>query len=156
MLAAVVWERAFSSQRAVKILSRVSPSSFVFHSVYSVYENVVLACILSHGPRRRARLYCVVGDQFGEANSVSAQVEVKLSGGVDGRLQGEGDVQTVPCDQTADACQSRVPVSGAAPVYFSDAQTLPTTVLTKKKNTISIDPAVLRLVTAQGMSGTDR
>lgn len=101
---------------------------------------------------------CTDGDPF-----------VQTLGGrfqVDGRLQGEENVQTISCDQTANACQIRVPAPGAALVYFSDdaqsaasapgqdAQTFPTTVLTKTKNTVSIDPAVL--ATAQGMSGKDR
>ncbi|KAI0739385.1 glycoside hydrolase family 79 protein [Daedaleopsis nitida] len=170
------------------------PDNNEFNPVYSVYENGVLARMVMinyltdpSGAHDYTATVNVGGDQFGEANSVPAQVKVKYLlapsvsekdnitwggqtlGGrfqVDGRLQGEENVQTVPCDQTANSCQIRVPAPGAALVYFSDdaqsaasapgqdAQTFPTTVLTKTKNTVSVDPAVL--ATAQGMSGKDR
>ena len=84
---------------------------------------------------------------------------------VDGRLQGAPDVQTVPCDTNTNVCQIRVPAPGAAVGFFSadaqdaagegeGAQTFPTTVLTKTKNTVTIDPSVL--ATSNGMSGKDR
>ncbi len=71
----------------------------------------------------------------------------------------------MPCDQNANTCTIRVPAPGVALVFFSDAaqqqagatpsvETFPTTVLTKTKNTVSIDASVL--ATAQGMSGKDR
>lgn len=84
---------------------------------------------------------------------------------MDGRLKGEENVATVPCDQNANTCTIRVPAPGVALVFFSDAaqqqagatpsvETFPTTVLTKTKNTVSVDASVL--ATAQGMSGKDR
>ena len=73
-------------------------------------------------------------------------------------------MQTVQCDQTANSCTVKVPAPGAAIVYFSqDAQaaiaseaysTYPTTVITKTKNTVTIDPSVL--ATSNGDSGKNR
>ena len=83
----------------------------------------------------------------------------------DGRWKGEEVVQDVPCDQAQNMCQIRVPAPGAALVFFSDeaqaaavggeeVQTFATTVNTKVKNTVSIDPEVL--ATSNGESGKQR
>nr|VWO95148.1 Sphingosine-1-phosphate lyase [Ganoderma boninense] len=82
----------------------------------------------------------------------------------DGRWQGEENVQTVQCDQNANSCVVTVPAPGAAIVYFSsDAQsaianeqysTYSTTVITKSKNTVTVDPSVL--ATSNGEGGKNR
>lgn len=83
----------------------------------------------------------------------------------DGRWKGEENIQTVQCDQTANSCQIKVPAPGAALVFFSDdaqaaavgeadVQTFATTVQTKVKNTVSMDPAVL--ATSNGDNGKNR
>ncbi|KAI0742962.1 hypothetical protein C8Q80DRAFT_945246 [Daedaleopsis nitida] len=128
----------------------------------------------------------VGGSGFNEANGVPASVKVKylrapsvsekdnitwagrtLGGrfASDGRWQGEEDIETVPCDQTQNMCQIKVPAPGAALVYFTDdaqqaaadvgdVQTFATTVQTKIKNTVTVDPAVL--ATSNGDSGRSR
>ena len=62
----------------------------------------------------------------------------------DGRLTGTEDVQTVPCDTTAQTCSVKVPAPGFALVFLSDAalaevdgapETFSTTALTKTQNT---------------------
>lgn len=84
---------------------------------------------------------------------------------VDGRLKGTEDVKTVQCDQTANTCQIKVPAPGAALVFISDAaqqqaaapdsaSTYATTVVTKTKNTATVDPAVI--ATSNGQSGKNR
>ncbi|OJT10820.1 Beta-glucuronidase [Trametes pubescens] len=84
---------------------------------------------------------------------------------VDGRLKGTEDVQTVQCDQTANTCQIKVPAPGAALVFISDtaqqqaaapdsASTYATTVVTKTKNTATVDPAVI--ATSNGQNGKNR
>ena len=82
----------------------------------------------------------------------------------DGRWKGDENIQTVQCDQTANSCVVKVPAPGAAIVYFSsDAQsaiaseqysTYSTTVITKSKNTVTIDPSVL--ATSNGEGGKNR
>ncbi|TFK94473.1 glycoside hydrolase family 79 protein [Polyporus arcularius HHB13444] len=160
---------------------------------YAIYENGNLARMAlinfmtdPSGANDFVATVNIGGQQFGEANSVPTQAKVKYLlapsvsekdnitwagqtlGGrfdVDGRLKGEENVATVPCDQNANTCTIRVPAPGVALVFFSDAaqqqagatpsvETFPTTVLTKTKNTVSIDASVL--ATAQGMSGKDR
>ncbi|KAH9850912.1 hypothetical protein C2E23DRAFT_734171 [Lenzites betulinus] len=85
----------------------------------------------------------------------------------DGRLQGTEVVQTVQCDQTANTCAIKVPAPGAALVFVSDgaqqqadalaaqtAATYATTVVTKTKNTATVDPSVL--ATSNGNNGKIR
>ncbi len=82
----------------------------------------------------------------------------------DGRWQGEESVLTIQCDQANNACQIKVPAPGAALVFFSDAaqaaaadgpiETFSTSIITKSKNTVTIDPSVL--ATSNGESGKDR
>ncbi|KAJ7153086.1 glycoside hydrolase family 79 protein, partial [Mycena crocata] len=79
----------------------------------------------------------------------------------DGRLQGTEDVQTVPCDTTAQTCSVKVPAPGFALVFLSDAAqtetqgapstTFSTTALTKTQNTATIDASVL--ATSNGHGG---
>ncbi|KAK7024767.1 hypothetical protein R3P38DRAFT_2530271 [Favolaschia claudopus] len=71
----------------------------------------------------------------------------------DGRPMGQEDIQTVNCDTTAQTCTVDVPAPGMALVFLTDdaltetkgapATTFSTTVLTKTRNTATIDPAVL-------------
>ncbi|KAI0774365.1 glycoside hydrolase family 79 protein [Fomes fomentarius] len=82
----------------------------------------------------------------------------------DGRWQGEESIETIQCDQGQNACAIKVPAPGAALIFFSDdaqkaasgeaIETFPTTIITKTKNTVSIDPAVL--ATSNGENGRDR
>ena len=79
----------------------------------------------------------------------------------DGRLSGTESVQTVQCDTTANTCQVQVPAPGFALVFLStDAYsesnpstttTFATTSVTKKMNTVTVDPSVL--ATSNGHSG---
>ena len=86
---------------------------------------------------------------------------------VDGRWKGAEVVQTVPCDQTTNACTIRVPAPGVALVFISDdaksavssidsqpTATFSTSVATRAQQTASIDPSVL--ATSNGMNGTYR
>ncbi|KAG0694605.1 glycoside hydrolase family 79 protein [Suillus ampliporus] len=81
----------------------------------------------------------------------------------DGRLVGTLDVQTIPCDQTNNVCQVKVPAPGFALVFLNDdalsesdqgpTMTFSTTAYTKLNHgpTISIDPSVL--ATSNGEKG---
>lgn len=79
----------------------------------------------------------------------------------DGRLKGELHLEDVPCDQANNVCRVRVPAPGFALVFMSEdaaresepASTLTfgTTVVTKYKNTATIDEAVL--ATSNGNKG---
>ncbi|KAJ7493667.1 glycoside hydrolase family 79 protein [Mycena latifolia] len=79
----------------------------------------------------------------------------------DGRLTGTEDVQTVPCDTTAQTCSVKVPAPGFALVFLSDAAqtetegapstTFSTTALTKTQNTATIQASVL--ATSNGHGG---
>ncbi|KAF8970658.1 glycoside hydrolase family 79 protein [Flammula alnicola] len=81
----------------------------------------------------------------------------------DGRPVGTESVQTVNCNSnsTASLCTIHVPAPGAALVFLSQSdltetagapsQTFSTTVVTKAKNTATVDPAVLS--TSNGHSG---
>lgn len=80
----------------------------------------------------------------------------------DGRLAGAIDIQTVTCDTTANSCQIQVPAPGFALVFLSETvldevtpqnqHTFATTVVTKTKNTVTVDPSVL--ATSNGHGGT--
>ena len=82
----------------------------------------------------------------------------------DGRWIGEENIQTVQCDQNANSCTIKVPAPAAAIVYFSndaqaaisgeEYQTFATTVVTKTKNTVTVDPSVL--ATSNGEGGKNR
>ena len=83
----------------------------------------------------------------------------------DGRLQGEENVVTVPCDSATNTCTIRVPAPGFALVFLNDKAytdsvpagntlTFATTAITKTVNTATIDPKVLE--TSNGHSGKDR
>ena len=79
----------------------------------------------------------------------------------DGRLSGTESVQTIQCDTTANTCQVKVPAPSFALVFLSTVaysesnpsttRTFSTTSVTKKRNTVTIDPAVL--ATSNGHSG---
>ncbi|CDO73856.1 Glycoside Hydrolase Family 79 protein [Trametes cinnabarina] len=116
---------------------------------YAIYENDQLARMVlinfmddPTGANDYTANIQVGGQQFGEGNSVPAQVKVKYLlapsvsekdnitwagqtlGGrfqVDGRWKGTESVQTVQCDQTANTCPIKVPAPGAALVFISDA-----------------------------------
>lgn len=83
----------------------------------------------------------------------------------DGRLQGEENVVTVPCDAGTNTCTIRVPAPGFALVFLNDKAytdstppgttvTFATTAYTRTINTATIDPKVL--ATSNGHSGKDR
>ncbi|KAI0830340.1 glycoside hydrolase family 79 protein [Trametes gibbosa] len=79
----------------------------------------------------------------------------------DGRLKGELKIETVPCDQQANTCQIKVPAPGFALVFMTEeamresepasTATFATTAITKAKNTVTIDEAVL--ATSNGNKG---
>ncbi|KAG1733524.1 glycoside hydrolase family 79 protein [Suillus lakei] len=80
----------------------------------------------------------------------------------DGRLVGTLDVQTIPCDQTNNVCQIKVPAPGFALVFLTDnalsesdqspTMTFSTTAYTNLHGpTITIDPSVL--ATSNGEKG---
>ncbi|KAJ6512845.1 glycoside hydrolase family 79 protein [Mycena sanguinolenta] len=81
----------------------------------------------------------------------------------DGRLTGTLDVQTIPCDTTAQTCSIRVPAPGFALVFLNDlvgempesptAATWPTTASTRTIKTLGVDPSVL--ATSNGHSDMD-
>ncbi|KAI0370682.1 hypothetical protein BV20DRAFT_1071415 [Pilatotrama ljubarskyi] len=133
----------------------------------------------------------VGGSQFGEDNAVPPEIKVnriepryllapsvsekenitwagQTLGGrfqVDGRWKGTETVQTIPCDQSTNSCQVKVPAPGVALVFVSDsaqkqaaapesASTYPTTVVTKTANTVTIDPSVV--ATSNGRGGKSR
>lgn len=80
----------------------------------------------------------------------------------DGRLQGDLDVQTIDCDQSANTCAVQVPAPGFALVFLTSAafsesnpsstKTFSTTSLTKAQDTATIAAAVL--ATSNGHSGS--
>jgi len=79
----------------------------------------------------------------------------------DGRPQGDEDIQTVTCDTNANTCQIKVPAPGFALVFFTDyaltesedaaQQTFATTVVTRTKNTATVDLGTL--ATSNGARG---
>ncbi|KAG1777941.1 glycoside hydrolase family 79 protein [Suillus placidus] len=80
----------------------------------------------------------------------------------DGRLVGALDVQTIPCDQTNNVCQVKVPAPGFALVFLTDnalsesdqspTMTFSTTTYTNHHGpTVTIDPSVL--ATSNGEKG---
>jgi len=83
----------------------------------------------------------------------------------DGRLQGEENIVTVPCDAATNTCTVKVPAPGFALVFLNDKAytdsvpagntvTFATTAQTRTINTATIDPKVLE--TSNGHSGKDR
>ncbi|KAI0823157.1 hypothetical protein BC628DRAFT_1325396 [Trametes gibbosa] len=83
----------------------------------------------------------------------------------DGRLQGTETIRSFPCDQAANTCQVTVPAPGVALVLLNEnaqqaaveaggASTYPTTVQTKRANTVTADPAVV--ATSNGNNGKNR
>ena len=82
----------------------------------------------------------------------------------DGRLSGDLDVKTIPCDTNANTCQVQVPAPGFALVFLTDSafsevtpqnqQTFSTTSLTRTAHTATVDPSIL--ATSNGHSGSDR
>ena len=83
---------------------------------------------------------------------------------LDGHLQGDLNVQTIPCDTNSNTCQIKVPAPGFALVFFSDnvfsevtpssPQTFAMTTVTKMENMVTVDPSVL--ATSNGHAGVDR
>ncbi|OJA14152.1 hypothetical protein AZE42_09597 [Rhizopogon vesiculosus] len=79
----------------------------------------------------------------------------------DGRPVGSVDVQTIPCDQTNNVCQVKVPAPGFALVFLTDdslsesdqgpTTTFATTAYTKQHGTATIDPSIL--ATSNGQKG---
>ncbi|KAF8486953.1 hypothetical protein DFH94DRAFT_621281 [Russula ochroleuca] len=70
----------------------------------------------------------------------------------DGRLRGAPVIQTVNCNTQANTCQVKVPAPSFALVFLSDVAlmavssatlTFPTTVVTRTRNTVYIDPSLL-------------
>jgi hypothetical protein len=70
----------------------------------------------------------------------------------DGRLQGTPDVQTVNCDTQANTCAVKVPAPSFALVFLTNAAlsavstetlTFPTSVMTRTRDTVYIDPSIL-------------
>lgn len=82
----------------------------------------------------------------------------------DGRLNGNLNIETVQCDQTANTCEVKVPAPGFALVFMSDdaasesepasTATFATTAVTKYKNTATVDPSVL--ATSNGNRGMEK
>ena len=83
----------------------------------------------------------------------------------DGRLKGDLNVVTVPCDTAANTCTVTVPAPGFALVFLNDQSytdstpsgetiTFATTAGTRTINTATVDPKVLE--TSNGHSGKDR
>lgn len=82
----------------------------------------------------------------------------------DGRLSGEEQIQTVPCDTNAGTCTINVPAPGFALVFVSDSAvqdsepgatvTFSTTAVTKTVNTALVNPSVME--TSNGHSGNNR
>ncbi|KAF7980155.1 hypothetical protein HWV62_39611 [Athelia sp. TMB] len=82
----------------------------------------------------------------------------------DGRLMGDENIITVPCDTNTNTCQIKVPAPGFALVFFTDAalsesdyngqaqQTFATTVQTRTINTVTVAPGTL----ATSNGGKDR
>jgi len=106
------------------------------------------------------------------ASSVSQKYNYTWAGqtfggvmGSDGRLSGEETIQTVNCNPSATtpACIIPVPAPAVALVFFSpdsmdetagaQSHTFPTTVLTKTRNTVTYDPAVLATSNGHGYVG---
>ncbi|EMD31069.1 glycoside hydrolase family 79 protein [Gelatoporia subvermispora B] len=105
------------------------------------------------------------------AESVSAKENVVWGGQTlgnrfqgDGTFQGDEQLVTIPCNQTAATCLIPVPAPGAALVFLSEAalsegtptttQTFPTTAMTKSINTASVAASVL--ATSNGNSAANR
>jgi len=103
------------------------------------------------------------------APSVSEKVNVTWAGqtygatfATDGRLQGDQDIQTVKCDQSANTCAVQVQAPGFALVFLTSAafsesnpsttQTFSTTSATKTQNTVTVPSSVL--ATSNGHSGS--
>ncbi|KAJ7464342.1 hypothetical protein FB451DRAFT_1138730 [Mycena latifolia] len=71
----------------------------------------------------------------------------------DGRLMGEEDIKTVPCDTSAQTCSVKVPAPGFALIFLTDTVyseadaasplTFATTARTHTRNTATVNPSVL-------------
>ncbi|KAF9458514.1 glycoside hydrolase family 79 protein [Collybia nuda] len=105
------------------------------------------------------------------ASSVSVKTNLTWAGQtlgnkfqVDGRMKGELDVITIPCDQSINACGIPVRAPGFALVFVADpaadgahgesVHTFETSAYTKTINTATVDPEVL--ATSNGHSGRER
>ncbi|KAI0341171.1 glycoside hydrolase family 79 protein [Trametopsis cervina] len=106
------------------------------------------------------------------ADSVSEQFNITWGGQTfssgpfqsDGRLLGDEQIQTVPCDTTAQTCTIHVPAPGFALVMISDdaasaseptgTQTFATTAITRTANTAKVDASAV--ANSNGHSGKDR
>jgi len=157
---------------------------------YAVYENGECArlALLNFvtdptGASTYTATFSVGGGSTGETNATPASVQVKYLAApsvsekvnvswagqtygatfaTDGRLQGDQDVQTVNCDQSANTCAVQVPAPGFALVFLtstafsesnpSTTQTFSTTSLTKTQNTATVPASVL--ATSNGHSGS--
>jgi len=114
-----------------------------------------------------ARLMCI--QRYLRSSSVSNRNDITWGGqtfgtkfNVDGRLQGELQVDTIACNPADNTCNVPVPAPGFALVFFDqafaaqtiDAQTYSTTAATRTRNTATVAPSVVE--TSNGHNGTDR
>ncbi|KAG2065347.1 glycoside hydrolase family 79 protein [Suillus decipiens] len=180
---ALVVAEALGSSNVAQVLDLQANGGNDFTPGYAIYEN---------GQPVRVALTNFITDPSGNSDytasisiggTVPAQVKVKylLADSVaqtynftwagqsfggpftsDGRPVGTLDVQTIPCDQTNNVCQVKVPAPGFALVFLtnnalsesdqSSTMTFPTTVYTDIDGpTFTIDPSVL--ATSNGEKG---
>ncbi|KAI0299017.1 glycoside hydrolase family 79 protein [Multifurca ochricompacta] len=186
---ALVMAEAFGPSNASQIVDLTG--SNIYTPIYAIYENgaptkVALFNFVTDpsGASTYTATISIGGGSTGQANATPSQVQVKylLADSVsakgnftwagqtfgnnfesDGRLQGNQNVTTVHCDQTANTCSIPVPAPGFALVFLTSAAlsaispsstaTYPTTALTRTGNTIYIDPSLL--ATSNGHSGME-
>ncbi|KAI1783905.1 hypothetical protein LXA43DRAFT_1128572 [Ganoderma leucocontextum] len=114
----------------------------------------VRAALVDHGPV--ALLSHVRREVMGKSNTTRIWAGQTLGGcfASDGRWKGEEIIQTVQCDQNTNSCIVKVPAPGAAISAIASEQysTYSTAVITKSKNTVTIDPSVM----SNGEGGKNR
>jgi len=173
-----------------QVMDLKANSNSIYTPAYVIYESGAAARLALFnyvtdptGASTYTATFSIGGGSTGEAISMPASVQVKYLvapsvsekynitwagqtfGGTfssDGRLQGEQNVQTINCNQTANTCQVQVPAPGFALVFLSSAafsesnpsttKTFATTALTKTANTATINAGVL--ATSNGHSGS--
>ncbi|KAG2005628.1 hypothetical protein CC2G_002017 [Coprinopsis cinerea AmutBmut pab1-1] len=188
---ALVMAEALGPSNGAQVLDLEANNGNVYTPAYAVYEHgrpvrVLLINFIDDpsGANDITISISVGGGSTGEPNASPSQVRVKYllassvsqkgnftwagqsfgaNFGSDGRLQGDEDIQTVPCDQASNTCSVSVPAPGAALVFLTDealeevennpVKTYATTVMTRTMNTATYDPAVLQ--TSNGHIGFD-
>ncbi|KAI0920658.1 hypothetical protein AcV5_010341 [Taiwanofungus camphoratus] len=154
---------------------------------YAIYEGGTLARLAllnfmtdPSGANAYVANISIGGGSMGQPNAIPAQVQVKYLlapsvgekfnitwagqtfGGQfasDGRLLGNESVQTIPCDQSANTCQVKVPAPGFALVFLSSPSTpistatFAMTTVTQAMGAATVDASVL--ATSNGHSGKD-